>query len=562
MEKLNPVDWTYIVQSKAGKMFPFRTIEEAEEAAKRKSTRSSYSVYHDGKFVSCFAGNKKMPEWKTVYRWVNEHSTDRYHEIMKSCPHFNVYNNAVPVNVYREDYDFTVDICEEKIRLKRRDWCVSILPGGKKKYFFDSSALSLYNSGRAVKNHGSRISSELYFSFPDEIQDEVYAIVYKEMLSRRPELKQVLENCRDFYELLIGYTHPNARFITDDYKHLIRRRTYEWPNENINDSWYPNTLTNEADLIPAICKKLRIPCTKTLKKLFIRNIQNIRYAKTLVGYGFKDVNNILKLSGAVEYCSGYVDPLAAKVARKFIKFRSENWFAKHVQSEGLHEFRDAIKMIKEGNIDERIVDFAVKECRNFSEFHDTIMAHFQTPARKTRTIKYTKEEVKRFNHRYGDIVFELATDNKDLAIIGASMGICVGSYAGEAISHRTTIVKMTKNDEYIACIEVKNNCLEQLKAHYNNPVKIEYKEVVDNWIKDAKIDPRCYDYAHMGDKWNSTHNYAHVNPAEFENRHRAPKALEIVRRAPRFNEHFESVWLDTPEKEAKRAKCEPEEFPF
>ena len=562
MEKLNPIDWAYIVQSKAGKMYPFRTLEEAEEAAKRKSTRTSYSVYHDGKFISCFAANKKMPEWKTIYRWVNEHCTDRYHEMVENHPHFCAPHHPVPVNIYGEEYDFAVDVCEDKIRLKLRDWRVDVLPSGKRKCYFDGRTLTLHNSGRVVKNHKNHITSEPYIGIPNEIQDDVYEVVYNEMLSRKPELKQVLENCRDLRELVIGYSHPNALFITDDYKHLIRRRIYQYPNDNINEFWYPNKLTNEADLIPAICKKHRIPCTKTLKKLFVRNIQNIRYAKALVGYGFKDVNNILKLSGAVEYHCGNVDPMDAKIARKFIKFHSENWFAKHVQNEGLREIRDASKMIKEGKIDERIIDFAIKECRNFSEFHDTVVAHFQAPTKKTRTIKYTKEEVKRFNHKYGDIVFELATDNKDLAIVGATMGICVGSYAKEALSRRTTIVKMMKNDAYIACIEVQDGCLMQLKAHYNNRVKIEYKEVVDKWVEDAKINPHCYDYEHMGDKWYSTHNYAAVNPADFENRHRAPKALEIVRRAPRHNEPFESVWRDSPEEELKRVRCEIDDLPF
>ena len=95
----------------------------------------------------------------------------------------------------------------------------------------------------------------------------------------------------------------------------------------------------------------------------------------------------------------------------------------------------------------------------------------------------------------------------------------------------------------------------QLKASFNNPVKAEYKEFVDQWITDAKIDPDCMDYSCIGNAWHSNYNYAHIRPEQYdERRERRDRTLEIVKRDP-SDYPAEECWHDKNDEYKRESNC-------
>ena len=560
MDTMKQKDWAYIVKSRTGsKMFPFATEEEAEEAAKRKSSaKTIYLVYHEGKCLKAYANKKALPEWKTIYMKKispSDYDKERYERVMKRT----YEGGEIPFVEYSRLVNWAIDVCETKIRVTFTNLMITIMPSGSKKKGFKKESVTIHDSGRVVYYLNGKVTGAnnhfYYYGYDEEIQN----VLYEEMMHRKPELKQVLENCRDLKELIDGYSHPNSRFITDDYKHLIRRRL----NVNISYNWFPNKLTNEGDLIPSICKKLRIPCTKTLKKMYNVNFENIAIAKELRDMGFKDVNNILKLSHighAVLYANG--KDIIHKIARKLIQYHGENWLANKLANEDDYCLYDTARMAK--GVDERIINFACEGCKNLAELHDTVMANFSPThkKKKNREFVYTPEQKKRYNRTYGNVKFVLAKDCEDLAITGAKMGICVGSYARAVLSNNTIIVKMMDENNYSACIEINNEKLCQLKAKFNNPVEAKYKNIIDLYLADSKTDNNCWDYERIGERWCSNHNYAAVDPRIYHNNpQRQHRTLEIVRRNPQYRK-YASEWQTEPYIAPTFAVADPDEFPF
>jgi hypothetical protein len=59
-------------------------------------------------------------------------------------------------------------------------------------------------------------------------------------------------------------------------------------------------------------------------------------------------------------------------------------------------------------------------------------------------------------------------------------------------------------------------------------LQLEYKDVLDTWLRQAKLTVACSDYENMGEPWNSRYNYAHINPNNFVEENE-PSVLRMVK---------------------------------
>lgn len=79
---------------------------------------------------------------------------------------------------------------------------------------------------------------------------------------------------------------------------------------------------------------------------------------------------------------------------------------------------------------------------------------------KVKPVNYVYEDdfIERFDNKtINGILFTVAKSNKELIKIGSEMGICVGGYDNRVQSGSLFIISMSKDNEYIGCIEVDNN---------------------------------------------------------------------------------------------------------
>jgi hypothetical protein len=129
------------------------------------------------------------------------------------------------------------------------------------------------------------------------------------------------------------------------------------------------------------------------------------------------------------------------------------------------------------------------------ELHDALSALNNKRRFSNLQIEYSDEE-KELEMDLDGYSFRLPKDTDSLYDIGRALNICVGSYGRRAAAKRCTIVTMSKDDKYVACIELKANkkdiVMHQLKGRFNHTVK--EIEPVSEWVAATGISAQCYDY--------------------------------------------------------------------
>jgi ribosomal protein S27AE len=132
---------------------------------------------------------------------------------------------------------------------------------------------------------------------------------------------------------------------------------------------------------------------------------------------------------------------------------------------------------------------------NLKDIHDYLMVIDRKWKFGNRPIDYTDAE-KALEIDCGEYSFRLAKDTDALYDIGKKMSICVGSYGRSAVSKHCTIMTMAKNNEPVACIELrvnkKNINMVQLKSRFNHTVT--EIEPVTEWITMTGVNAECSDY--------------------------------------------------------------------
>jgi len=512
--EFNPVDWTYIVKSKTSKVYNFANLQSAEDLAKAKSKRNTiWTVFQHGKAVVSFMNEKELTKWTTV--WERRHSRPTLNEFYYRYP-----KGEHVVGGY--DFSESIDVAEDKVRYtkvyihltKTKNGHLSTKFTRSSKVFHKDGSVHCHAEGRI--NHVS--ARDIWLWLPSDGEE----IFRAELIKLRPEIKELISEER-LVNLPAVFSRPTAYYKFDTFhKKFVRRE------ENLYYGYYPKEVVDESKMIDVLRKRMRIPCTKGLRKLYNESHYNMDVVHWLKSVGFKDVNSFQKLVAiGVHFCLHNPDKFK-NFFKKFIELRGENNVARMTCDTDFALIKDVARSYM--TVNEDAAEFVLKKARGFEEIHETFNRTCPTKSELIETpIKYTEKEVERFNLKCdNDIRFELASSNKDLAIVGAEMGICVGGYADIALSKRATIVKMMKGNKHIACIEVNGNQLVQLKAKFNNPVEREYKKYIDKWLVHSKTNSGCHDYQCIGKAWHSTHNYAHVRPVDYQPATHTP-VLQIIK---------------------------------
>ena len=159
---------------------------------------------------------------------------------------------------------------------------------------------------------------------------------------------------------------------------------------------------------------------------------------------------------------------------------------------------------------------------NIKELHDELTVTHNKCKNKNLTIKYTNEEQK-LEMDLDGYSFRLAKDTDSLYDIGKALSICVGSYGRSAAAKKCTIVTMSKDDKYVACIELrpkqKEMIMQQLKGRFNHTVT--EIEPVTEWVAATGIKADCYDYKmaieHKANAFDGQDRDYHVENPRFGN---------------------------------------------
>ena len=155
---------------------------------------------------------------------------------------------------------------------------------------------------------------------------------------------------------------------------------------------------------------------------------------------------------------------------------------------------------------------------NIKELHDALVVVDRKLRFANKEIELTETE-KSLEMDKSGYSFKLAKDTDTLYDIGKAMGICVGSYGHDAVAKRCTIMTMSKDDRYVACIELRVNKkavqMVQLKSRFNHTVK-EIAPIVE-WVAATGINAECNDYHNAINQQtngfdNSEHDYHVENP--------------------------------------------------
>jgi hypothetical protein len=565
MESVNLKDWTYVVKSKGSKPYNFAVLEDAVAAAQKKSSHKTiYTVFQNGHAIASYMGEKELTRWTTIWERKNE----------LRCTQNEFYYGTPRGRFCKDEQHFSeaIEVAEDKVRYTNVYIEYTKCKNGHLRTTFKRTSKVFHKDGSVYYYKKGRIEHESAASMSLYLPEEGLNVLRSELTKLRPELRQILENI-PYYNLIGAFSRPTAYYAFDTF----HKKCHERNNGKLYYGYYPKEIVDESKMVDTLCKRMRIPCTKTLRKLYNENPHNMDVVHWLKGVGFKDINSYQKLAGVgVHFCLHNPDKFK-DFFKKFIELRTENNVVRMVEDTDFDLIKDVAQSYT--TIDEDAAEFVLKKAKNFEEIHETFNRSCPTKsAMEEVMIHYTDKEQKRYNLSFdNDIRFELAYSNKDLAIIGAEMGICVGGYADSALAKHTTIVKLMKGDKYIACIEVRSNHMVQLKARFNNPVERQYKKYVDEWLDHAKLEASCYDYRSIGQPWHSTHNYAHIRPTDYCPAEHRP-VLQVVKAKHVHFKHnnnwfFKSQLADErmnrimydPEEEAELRRYDearPEDFPM
>jgi len=524
-ENFDPNQYRYTVQCRNGKPFNFANMDDAIATARIKSTaKTAYTVFCNGKSIAGFMNKKQLVDWKTVYECVTPIDSSSIWNNNKLT--MKEFRKTVNEGEYVSDmsvYKTSVDVAPGKVR-----YCITYIKFihyktghydvqfPKTSYIFNKDG-SVYVHDRGKIEHVSACGISI------NGKEDIRKALKAELIKLRPELKQAI-NMAYSYDVLGVFSRPTAYYAFDTFHKTCTKRA-----ERVYFGYYPKEIVDESKLINVLAKRMGIPATKTLKKLYHQNIHNMEIVHCLKQFGFKDVNSYKKLVAVGIHFMRHNPSRFAPFVKQLIALRGENNVARMMCDTIFGLIRDVAQSYT--TIDEDMAKFVMKNARNFEEIHDAFNVYCHPRKHLVdRKIEYTDKEKKRYNYTCKDGVrFELAEGCKDLAIVGAEMGICVGGYAEPAIRRYTTIVKMMNGNKHIACIEILKSGIEQIKAKFNNPLQLENKKDLDEWIEHAQIKCDCHDYRMIGRPWGSTHNYAVIRPDDFEPEDHKP-VLQIVKR--------------------------------
>ena len=258
-------------------------------------------------------------------------------------------------------------------------------------------------------------------------------------------------------------------------------------------------VTNSFDMLPKYMQK------KSIKQRLRKNITMTAVYRWLYKFGIKDINIMNNIVDEIspkafrQMQSNMCDPTENLLP--FIHWLLEGRNAESIKAiiinafENDYHLRDSARMYAQA-LAAGVT--TIDNSGNIREIHDRIMHEYNRMRFRNRVISYDKTE-KRFEQTVDDYQFILAEDTDRLYDIGNNLRICVGSYGENAVAKRCTIITMQKDNNYVACIELRKQqgqwYMNQLKAKFNHTVQ-EIEPVI-KWVESTgiKVDT-CSDYTY------------------------------------------------------------------
>lgn len=521
VETENLDNFRYIVKSRTGKNYPFKDVIDAKDFAQNKSTKSvCYTVWNDGAPVVSFLNKKPLTKWETVFTKLEECKPNR-----------NEWYYKVPKGEFLKTmwhYATTVDIAQDKVRVREIhiEWIKCENGHLSTKYHNKST---IFHKDGSVYLHDGNIHHISADRLGVPRDPDVLSALKKELIKLRPELRKIINETGGF-DLCGVFSRPTKYYCFDTFHKKAWKRSDESIFNGLYFGYFPKEIVDESQIVNTVAKRMRVPVTKSLKKAYSENMMNMAVVHFLKNLGFKDTNSYMKLIGFGIYFCRHNPSNYNEFTKKLIELRGENLVVKMLADSEFSLIRDAARSYP--TINEEVVVAIMKNAKNIEEIHETFNSQTATSSGRKciyREIEYSNKEKAKFNYVCKDgVTFELAKSNQDLAVVGMSMGICVGGYGNEAVAKHTTIIKMMKDDKYIACIEFKYGRIQQIKAKFNNALQMAYKPDIDEWLANGNIKCDCDDYRRIGTEWDRHYNYANVNPDNFIRERRNP-VLQIAK---------------------------------
>ena len=370
-------------------------------------------------------------------------------------------------------------------------------------------------------------TSKFYYSFfnqlPDNVLDDIYEVISSYFLSQygfKPTCTNI--NCEKSANKALTLKSFNFNPMCNQLYLLkpffgSRFRTFFKRNDT-------------SDQFKILCEILEIPNTKKVRKIFLNNPFDVLMVKYFMQAGIKDINNIYKLVDAfvekrrqghgfrhfvfdnneyhgknTDYSKSpndvmfdvkksvfaYITTLLShtdevSVVNRLVKDVSdENLLG--IVSDGISMFS---KLLDLSALEDEVIDKIAAEgmTKYNHDMLSNMLRHIRNPNKKIEysAKEYEVEEVINTYH------FKLAEDTDELLKASAKMGICVGSlYRETALSKQCNIVLVRDDDNnFIACIEIRDNKLIQAKLHHNNRPKEKnpyFNAQCIEWCKNHKI---------------------------------------------------------------------------
>ena len=263
------------------------------------------------------------------------------------------------------------------------------------------------------------------------------------------------------------------------------------------------TTSSIADFITAV--DIKLPKTKTVKRLIAKDVTNAFKLEVFYSYGFRKIDLMERFCsierGEITFATnGY--PSSSKQKKNFVKAliaKRGDVVAMNLLCSSHNSYLSDTAMMYEKLLLHNVLsddDFK----GNLKEIHDNFSRLVNRIKFANAPIKYSEKEIKRYNMQINNLSFKLATDTHELIRVGQDMHICVGGYGDRALSRSCTIV-VARDEKDIPkiCIELDSRKkLRQAKTICNNLPQANLAVALKEWVEKTSIDDdSCCDYRHI-----------------------------------------------------------------
>lgn len=210
-----------------------------------------------------------------------------------------------------------------------------------------------------------------------------------------------------------------------------------------------------------------------------------------------NVSRILNLKDKYINFDSHGIAITKGFVKKYIKANSEKKIVNYLILDNGNYLSDSARMYSDLRKDKKFKEL-INLKGSVKEVHDKLSKLHEKIEIESENIKYLKETEKKFKDmEFEGIKYRLAKDTMELVRVGQKMGICVGSYANEALGGKCIILLGYKDEEPVTCIELrridKKYHVYQVKGKYNYKKDLAERSYLIDTFKDKEADVDTYD---------------------------------------------------------------------